>query len=82
MPIYEYECRNCGNTEEFLAKNYDEGRAVGYLQCTECAGVCSRVMTSANFRITGFNAKNGYNLPSYEDVMNPDGTAKSEWGKK
>ena len=69
MPIYEYECHECDNIEEFIARDLDQGNAIGYLQCTKCGGVCGRVMSAPDFRVTGFSSKNGYNLPKYEDVI-------------
>jgi hypothetical protein len=39
------------------------------------------MVSTPNFKVTGFNAKNGYNLPNYDDIIDADGHAKKEWGK-
>ena len=79
MPIYEYECNHCGHVQELITKSACNTRA--YMMCEECGGACSKVPSAANFRVTGFNAKNGYNLPNYDDVIDSYGKAKKEWGK-
>lgn len=82
MPIYVYECTNCGHVEEFLAKSHAEGMLVAYMQCTKCAGLCSKIPTTVHFRVTGFNAKNGYtSIPTYNEVIDENGHAKKKWGK-
>jgi len=50
--------------------------------CPKCRDDCKRLMSAGHFRVTGFNAKNGYNLPKYSDLIHPDGRAKEQWGKK
>lgn len=95
MPIYEYQCTKCGNVHDMLFKNLSEAEKyddidfdyvsvptkVHAILCNECGKVCRRIMSAPNFRVTGFNAKNGYNLPNYNDVIDADGHAKKEWGK-
>lgn len=71
MPIYDYECKDCGHKFEELARVEDTK-----LVCKKCLGTGYRLPSAPNFRITGFNAKNGYNLPKESDLLNPDGTNK------
>jgi len=80
MPLYEYECNACGDRAEKITsvKNADRSRP-----CHAChVGFLRRVMSTPNFRVTGFNEKNGYNLPKKSDVLNSDGTATKAFGGK
>ena len=86
MPIYEYKCPICGNMEEVLTKTIAEGEnimqfcPVCRVKGTYCV-ICLRVLSVVNFRVTGFNSANGYNLPHYDDVIDKRGYAKPEWSK-
>jgi putative FmdB family regulatory protein len=45
MPLYEFECHQCGTFEEFLSlKSY-----VAQLQCPDCDGNANRIYTPLNF---------------------------------
>lgn len=82
MPIYEFECINCGNMEERLFTSVAEGEELSpHIMCRECSSACKKVLSRTEFKVTGFNAKNGYNLPNYNDVVDEHGYAKPEWGK-
>ena len=82
MPIYEYECYKCDNRIEIFSTTIKSGQKINNLPCVKCDGVLRRIISLSKFRVTGFSAKNGYNLPNYDDVINADGHAKERWGKK
>ena len=82
MPIYEFECHECGNIEEFICSSMSRAKMVGYMKCTKCAGVCNRVMSTGHFFVKGYNAINGYaSIPTYDEVIDANGYAKKKWGK-
>ena len=81
MPIYEYECASCDYTRDVLFTSIGEAERAINMPCEKCGAFIVRKMSAPNFRVTGFNAKNGYNLPNYNDVIDADGHAKPEWGK-
>lgn len=66
MPIYEYECKKCGELYEVLQKIDDPPLEI----CTkihkkkECGGKLERLISAANFDIKGYSYKNGYSEPS------------------
>ena len=80
MPIYEFECWNCDHIEEKIF-TFREAEVRQTVLCSECGYECGRIMSAPNFKVVGFNAKNGYNLPNYDDVVDTHGYAKPEWGK-
>lgn len=57
MPIYEYQCSNCGFTEEVLVKNYDERPEIIVCQsgCGEMAMRPMPTTASFDFRGPGFH---------------------------
>jgi putative FmdB family regulatory protein len=79
VPIYEYKCTKCGNIEEHIVKETD---IMSYVLCFLCKQISIKIVSAPHFRVTGFNAQNGYNLPNYNDVIDADGHAKEKWGKK
>jgi hypothetical protein len=78
----------CGNIDERIVKSNFEvdlifnKEKMTYCLCSQCKQVSVKIMSAPHFRVTGFNAKNGYNLPNYNDVIDADGHAKERWGKK
>lgn len=54
MPIYQYECGSCHHSFEGLYK-YEED-----VPCNACGAMTTKVPTSAQFKIRGFRAANGY----------------------
>ena len=78
MPIYEYECTVCKNIDEHIVlKPVTES----YCRCSKCKQISVKQMSAPKFRVTGFNAANGYNLPLYSDVIDKDGKAKPKWSR-
>ena len=49
MPIYEYQCTNCGEKFELLQSFNDPPVAV----CKNCQGEAKRIITLANFHLKG-----------------------------
>lgn len=49
MPIYEYECKSCGNTFEEWQKNHECREAV----CPECGGKAERFISETAFVLKG-----------------------------
>lgn len=76
MPIYEFECWYCHAVTERI-----EPLNTTSIQCPKCGSYAHKQLSTVNFRITGFSARNGYNVPSQSDVLNPDGTAKPKWSR-
>jgi len=57
MPIYEYQCENCGETTEVLQKFSDAPLA----QCPGCGGHVSKLMSMNSFQLKG----NGWYVTDY-----------------
>ena len=55
MPIYEYECKNCGNKEEIISTQLLEE-----IKCEKCGCIMKLLISKTNFKVNGYNAKNGY----------------------
>lgn len=50
MPIYEYQCKNCGHHIEILANINDEKLST----CTKCGSEdFHRIISSGSFRLSG-----------------------------
>lgn len=49
MPIYEYECTNCGNVEEVLQKMSDAPLEL----CSKCQGNLSKIISHSSFHLKG-----------------------------
>jgi len=83
MPIYEFQCSDCGKVHEHLTTSIRKAeRAVAKI-CTKCGGLCWKITSPANFRVTGANAMNGYSsIPAYDEVIDKDGRAKPKWSRK
>lgn len=72
MPLYDFHCNTCGcDFEDFATPN-----TVASV-CPFCQqGVAVKKFPAPNFRVKGFNAKNGYNLPNYDDLLDENGYSK------
>jgi len=53
MPLYEYECKSCGNKEEHL----EHVDASWIRDCAKCGAESGRIFSPFSFDIPGF--KNG-----------------------
>jgi len=49
MPIYEYECSNCGNVEEVLQKFSDSPLTT----CRKCSGELHKLISQSSFHLKG-----------------------------
>ena len=49
MPIYEYECENCGAVEEVLQKFSDKPLTT----CKHCSGKVHRIISQSTFHLKG-----------------------------
>ena len=61
MPIYEYECTQCGNIEEVLQKFSDKP----FTKCRSCAGKLHKLVSQSTFHLkgTGWYATDYANKP-------------------
>lgn len=59
MPIYEYQCTNCGCTLEAMQKITDEPLR----QCPSCKGQLRRLMSLTSFQLKG----SGWYATDYKD---------------
>jgi len=71
MPLYDFDCVICLHRFERImpAKRT-------YRKCPKCGAFVERNFPAPNFRVTGFNSINGYNLPKYEDLLDENGYQK------
>ncbi len=76
MPIYEYECKNCGRFEK-IQKFSDSPLS----ECPTCKGEVNKVISAPSviFKGSGFyvtdNRSNDYNKSSKESGSKPDKTS-------
>jgi len=49
MPIYEYECTNCGHIEEAIQKFSDRPLT----KCSQCAGKLQKLISHSSFHLKG-----------------------------
>lgn len=49
MPIYEYECTNCGKTQEVIQKFSDAPLET----CSTCSGKLQKLMSQSSFHLKG-----------------------------
>ena len=60
MPIYEYECQNCGHIFEEITNRH---RSFDTLGCRKCNGYGKRIISLGSFRLSGPGwAKDGYTV--------------------
>lgn len=57
MPIWDFRCKDCGNTEEWLTSREEADK----VQCTVCGGETERLVGNTSFRLKGDGwYKDGY----------------------
>jgi putative FmdB family regulatory protein len=57
MPLFDYECIQCGNTLEIIQKIGESNP-----ECPECRGETRRLISKSSFRLKGEGwASDGYN---------------------
>jgi len=49
MPIYEYECRECGQIHEFMQKMSDSPLST----CPKCSGKLQKLISHSTFHLKG-----------------------------
>ncbi len=49
MPIYEYECQECGQVHEIMQKMSDEPLTV----CPKCSGKLQKLISNCTFHLKG-----------------------------
>ncbi len=49
MPVYEYECKDCGKIEEVFQKISDPVRTI----CPNCRGNLSKLISQSSFHLKG-----------------------------
>ena len=49
MPIYEYECAECGKTDEVVQKMNDEPLST----CRHCSGKLTKLISQSSFHLKG-----------------------------
>jgi len=60
MPVYEFECQDCGEIFEVICI-----KSQTHADCPECRGLEKpgrgrRILSAANFAIKGYSTKNNY----------------------
>lgn len=79
MPIYEYECTNCGKIEEVMQKFSDKPLK----KCKHCSGKLHKLVSLSSFHLKG----TGWYVTDYSGKNNnaashPDRSETSSSGKK
>lgn len=49
MPVYEYECPDCGNTETILQKDFKDKK----YKCKKCKIYMKKIISNNNFHLKG-----------------------------
>jgi len=71
MPIYEYECTQCGRIEEAIQKFSDEPLST----CSRCSGELHKLISQSSFHLKG----SGWYVTDYASgSRNTSGTSKKE----
>jgi putative FmdB family regulatory protein len=81
MPIYEYECTQCGNVEEALQKFSDKPLT----RCGHCNGKLTKLVSQSTFHLKGsgwyvtdYAKKSGDSAkPSKKETQNKSAESKS-----
>ncbi len=72
MPIYEYECAQCGVVEEVIQKFSDEPLST----CRRCSGKLTKLMSQSSFHLKG----SGWYVTDY--AKKPSKSSSAEDPKK
>jgi putative FmdB family regulatory protein len=71
MPIYEYECKTCGNIQEALQRFSDEPLD----KCEHCSGKLHRLISQNSFHLKG----SGWYVTDYAKKSNtPTNSSKKQ----
>lgn len=58
MPLFDYQCEDCGSWAERLI--LPGSKVFDYIMCPDCGGHQVRKLGRPNFKINGYNEANGY----------------------
>ena len=70
MPLYEYECTQCGQVEEALQKFSDKPLK----KCRQCSGSLRKLISNTSFHLKG----TGWYVTDYAKKSATDATAKGK----
>ena len=80
MPIYEYQCDQCGRLEEVLQKFSDKPLT----QCKHCSGKLHKLISQSAFHLkgTGWYVTDYAAKPQKDKKNNPKPSAQKDAGTK
>jgi len=70
MPIYEYECTQCGSVEEVIQKFSDEPLST----CKRCSGKLTKLMSQSTFHLKG----SGWYVTDYANKSDKPSSSKEQ----
>ena len=70
MPLYEYECTQCGQVEEALQKFSDKPLK----KCRQCSGSLRKLISNSSFHLKG----TGWYVTDYAKKSATDATVKDK----
>jgi putative FmdB family regulatory protein len=70
MPLYEYECTQCGQVEEALQKFSDKPLK----KCRQCSGSLRKLISNSSFHLKG----TGWYVTDYAKKSATDATSKAK----
>jgi len=70
MPLYEYECTQCGQVEEALQKFSDKPLK----KCRTCSGSLRKLISNSSFHLKG----TGWYVTDYANKSKTDASAKGK----
>jgi putative FmdB family regulatory protein len=60
MPVYEFECQECGEVFDKFLKSYDEMKKTKFT-CPKCQSKDTKnIISESSFFVMGYNSKNKY----------------------
>lgn len=74
MPLYEYECTQCGQVEEALQKFSDKPLK----KCRHCSGSLRKLISNTSFHLKG----SGWYVTDYAKKPSTDASAKATGDKQ
>jgi putative FmdB family regulatory protein len=86
MPIYEYECADCGKIDEVLQKFSDKPLK----KCRSCSGKVHKLISQSSFHLKGTGwyvtdyagGSRGSSAPSKKEAKQPTESSKESGEKK
>lgn len=74
MPIYEYECKKCGNVQEVLQKFSDSPLST----CRHCSGELHKLISQSSFHLKG----SGWYVTDYAGKSGNTSTVSADKSEK